>query len=348
MYQHLMDYWNPDGNDEAMQDDFYEIAADGWAAGNEVKRKEKKTKKGDKEVAGIEGLEGRLIPPELLIKEYFPTEKKEIEELESKIETITNDINELEEEHGGEEAVLQGVSNKKDAEKALTDYVIQAMEEYYADDFKKYSMLVKEIAKCEAYLKKENTNEFIEALKNPKGKITQKALIDKAKATSNVDEKRVLEKYVETLKKCNKANKELNDLVEAVTKKLDANIKATPEAEYIKEIIIIQKYLGLLEAEAENKAKLKKILEALEKKVFAQYPKLSIDEIKTLVIEKKWMANIEQRIRTEMDNISHRLTQRIKELADRYETPLPQLTNEVAAFTEKVEHHLKQMGFVWK
>jgi type I restriction enzyme M protein len=60
------------------------------------------------------------------------------------------------------------------------------------------------------------------------------------------------------------------------------------------------------------------------------------------------MANIEQRIRTEMDNISHRLTQRIKELADRYETPLPQLTSEVAAFTEKVEHHLKQMGFVWK
>lgn len=45
MYQHLMDYWSPDGNDEAMQDDFYEIAAEGWAAGNEVKRKEKKTKK---------------------------------------------------------------------------------------------------------------------------------------------------------------------------------------------------------------------------------------------------------------------------------------------------------------
>lgn len=351
MYQHLMDYWSPDGNDEAMQDDFYEIAVDGWEAGKEVKYKTKKKKKGDEEITvtltGIDGLEGRLIPPALLIQEYFPTEKKEIEELEAKLETIAKEKNELQEEHGGEEAALQGVSTKKDADNALTDYVIQAMEEYYADDFKKYSLLEQEIAKCEAYLKKENTNEFIEALKNPKGKLTQKALTDKAKVTGNADEKRVLDKYVETLKKSSKANKELNDLVEAVTKKLDTNIKATPEADYIKEIIIIQKFLSLLEAETESKAKLKKALEELEKNVIAKYPTLTIDEIKTIVVEKKWMASMEQRIRTEMDNISHRLTQRIKELADRYETPMPKLTNDLALLTSKVEDHLKQMNYKW-
>jgi len=74
----------------------------------------------------------------------------------------------------------------------------------------------------------------------------------------------------------------------------------------------------------------------LEKKVLAQYPKLSIDEIKAIVVEKKWMANMEQRIRTEMDNISHRLTQRIKELAERYESPLPVLLDEVNMMEEKV------------
>ena len=67
MYQHLMNYWA-----ETMQDDMYELSADGWKAGNEVKRIVKKTKKGDKEterqVAGIEGLEGRLIPPSLIIQ----------------------------------------------------------------------------------------------------------------------------------------------------------------------------------------------------------------------------------------------------------------------------------------
>ena len=40
MYQHLMDYWA-----ETMQDDMYELAADGWKAGNEVKRIEKKKKR---------------------------------------------------------------------------------------------------------------------------------------------------------------------------------------------------------------------------------------------------------------------------------------------------------------
>ena len=48
-----------------------------------------------------------------------------------------------------------------------------------------------------------------------------------------------------------------------------------------------------------------------------------------------------------MDNISHRLTQRIKELADRYETPMPKLTNDVALLTSKVEDHLKKMNYKW-
>ena len=56
---------------------------------------------------------------------------------------------------------------------------------------------------------------------------------------------------------------------------------------------------------------------------------------------------MEQRIKTEMDNISHRLTQRIKELAERYETPLPQLSNYVDKQTTKVDIHLKKMNFVW-
>src|SRR5204863_7211133 len=63
-YQHLMNYWA-----ETMQDDLYELAADGWDAGKEVVRMKKEVKKkgsGDKvkkDVEGIEGLEGRLIPP---------------------------------------------------------------------------------------------------------------------------------------------------------------------------------------------------------------------------------------------------------------------------------------------
>ncbi len=102
-----------------------------------------------------------------------------------------------------------------------------------------------------------------------------------------------------------------------------------------------------MENEAEIQGKIKTAKVQLEKKVIAQYPKLSIEEIKTIVVDKKWMHSMEQRIRTEMDNISHRLTQRIKELAERYETPLPKLSSEVDGLTAKVEGHLKRMNFKW-
>ncbi len=51
-------------------------------------------------------------------------------------------------------------------------------------------------------------------------------------------------------------------------------------------------------------------------------------------------------IHGEMDRISQALTQRVKELAERYETPLPQMVDRVAELEAKVNRHLKRMGFV--
>ena len=42
------------------------------------------------------------------------------------------------------------------------------------------------------------------------------------------------------------------------------------------------------------------------------------------------------------------LTGRIRELAERYATPLPQLTDEVAMLAARVEEHLAKMGATWK
>jgi type I restriction enzyme M protein len=41
------------------------------------------------------------------------------------------------------------------------------------------------------------------------------------------------------------------------------------------------------------------------------------------------------------------LTGRVKELAERYATPLPRLTEKVEVLSSKVDEHLKRMGFVW-
>jgi type I restriction enzyme M protein len=65
------------------------------------------------------------------------------------------------------------------------------------------------------------------------------------------------------------------------------------------------------------------------------------------VVDDKWMVSIERSVKTEMERISQRLTQRIKELAERYETPLPKQTADVAELENKVKLHLQKMGFVW-
>jgi type I restriction enzyme M protein len=48
-----------------------------------------------------------------------------------------------------------------------------------------------------------------------------------------------------------------------------------------------------------------------------------------------------------MDRISQALAQRVKELAERYETPLPKMVSRVADLETRVNEHLKRMGFAW-
>jgi type I restriction enzyme M protein len=49
-----------------------------------------------------------------------------------------------------------------------------------------------------------------------------------------------------------------------------------------------------------------------------------------------------------MERVSQSLTQRIKQLAERYEMPLPKMNDELLALEKKVNGHLSKMGFVWK
>jgi type I restriction enzyme M protein len=346
MYQHLMDYWF-----ETMQDDFYELAADGWNAGNEVKRIEKKTKKGGKEVvkqvAGLEGLEGRLIPPALIIQEYYAIEQKAIDDLEAELERTSSEKDELSEENGTEDQALHGVSNKSDVNKAIAEYNLLVWEEYFADTYKSYSTKSSTLIQLGSSLSKKLAHGLFDSVRNAKGKITQKAVNDRLKSITDTNEKKALKEYIELIKKIGAIKKEMGKLYDAAIIKVNEKMETEPDAEYLLELSILNKFLSLLENEAKLKAEIKALYDELEILIIKKYPMLSIDEIKTIVVEKKWMHSMEQLIRIEMDNISHRLTKRIKELAERYETALPKLSSEVDGLTAKVEKHLKQMKFIW-
>lgn len=114
---------------------------------------------------------------------------------------------------------------------------------------------------------------------------------------------------------------------------------ATSDAE------ILLMWLTFSAQEADFKKRLKDAEAALDAKAYAKYPKLTEVEIKTLVVDDKWLAALDAAIHGEMDRISQALTQRVKELSERYESPLPQMAGRVAELEAKVNRHLERMGF---
>ena len=122
-------------------------------------------------------------------------------------------------------------------------------------------------------------------------------------------------------------------------------IKGVKEAK--DEAIVLNEWLTISAAGAELKKRIKDTEEALDANVYAHYRKLTEVEIKALVVDDKWLAALDAAIHGEMDRVSQQLAQRVKELAERYETPLPQMVHRVAALEAKVNHHLEKMGFSW-
>ncbi len=244
IYQCLMAYW-----EEVMQDDAHIITADGWAAGNEIIRLQKESKGKKKDIEGLYGLEGRLIPVALLIKSYFAKEQAQLEELNAKLEQIASQMEEFKDEHGGESGLL---------------------------------------------------SEVIENDKIKKGDV----------------QKRIKE------------------------------VKGDPD--YADELKVLEQYVVFFEEEAATKKQIKEAEQDLEKKVLAKYPALTTKEIKLLVVESKWMDELQARVMGEVDRLSQRLAGRVTELAERYAEPMPKITVEVSELTKKVEGHLTKMGFKWK
>jgi type I restriction enzyme M protein len=238
VYQHLMDYWAA-----TMQDDCYIIAADGWKAETYRVIETKKGKDGKPGKEVDRGWTCDLVPKPLIVARYFAKEQAAITALEAELESLTAQMTELEEEHGGEDGLFS------------------------------------------------------------------------------------------ELDKVNKAN------VTARLKEIKGDKEARDEA------AALNAWLRLANLEADRKKALKDAESSLDALVLAKYPTLNEAEVKTLVVEDKWLAALAAAIHGEMDRISQALTQRVKELAERYEIPLPQAVSKAAELEAKVKHHLERMGF---
>jgi type I restriction enzyme M protein len=103
----------------------------------------------------------------------------------------------------------------------------------------------------------------------------------------------------------------------------------------------------LMDAESDAKKAVKAAQEKLDAKVLAKYAKLTEGDIKALTVDAKWFTSIQSAIDGEVNRITQRLAERVKELEERYSDTMPELESEIDTLSSTVEGHLKQMGLVW-
>lgn len=116
------------------------------------------------------------------------------------------------------------------------------------------------------------------------------------------------------------------------------------DPEFAEEYEVVRRYKDAYDAASKSKKKVKKAEKALRKQVNEKYPELSPKEVKTLVVDDKWLPAIKQKMDDEVDAISRLLTQRLAALAGRYDKAVTEIDDEVDTLETKVNEHLKEMG----
>jgi type I restriction enzyme M protein len=338
IYQHLMDYWA-----ESMQDDCYFIATDGWNARTyRIIEKNKKGKEIDK------GWICDLVPKSLIVAKYFDKEQAAIEKLNFNLDAVSLRLADIEEEHGGDEGTLSKVNNKTEAKEAYDEAIETVWDKIQTSTYRTYTNKISFIennTKRMAELKEENQ---IQALRNSKGNITLGNINKRIKETTDKYEMKLLNGYLEIDQKLKETKKENKELLENALNIINSKIDDETKNEDFTDLRIIKMYLEFNDEINVLKKEIKEADADLDKKAYNRYPTLTEDEIKTLVVDDKWLAVLEARTRGEMDRITQTLTRRVKELAKRYGTPMPEIENEVSELEAKVNSHLERMGFSWE
>jgi type I restriction enzyme M protein len=106
---------------------------------------------------------------------------------------------------------------------------------------------------------------------------------------------------------------------------------------------VLQEVSDAFDAEANAK----KASKDLEELVINRYKKLTEAEIKTLLIQTKWIGAVSASIESVLDSVRRTLSGRLQTLASRYDDTLPTISAEAAIKTKAVESHLKKMGLSW-
>ena len=97
--------------------------------------------------------------------------------------------------------------------------------------------------------------------------------------------------------------------------------------------------------ETAAKKAVKEAEEALTEATLKKYPALSEDDIRSLVVDDKWLTDIAELIEAEVEARTEQLTARVRVLTERYGKTLLNVSTSLDALANRVTLHLAQMGF---
>lgn len=308
VYQVLLAYWN-----EVMNDDVSLIISepDGYANAKATDNIEEEITQGkNKGEMKVTGWEGRLIPKAIVIDTFFREEKNAIEEAENVVAETKSQLSDLIESADEEAALTDVAEDGKVKAKDLEAKIEELTEHVETEETIELELLMDQLP-----MQKKRLQAYLVGHPLCESALTEKGTVTKSSIMLRLFIIRTVESIPESLQD------DVNQLKQA----LDLCGKVSDYNKVVKD--------------------LKK---ALDEKCRARYDSLTEEEILELLVNKKWFNSIFSGIADLYTAISHHLTNRIIELADRYEDTLPDLEKDTAEYEAKVKFHLERMGFKWE
>jgi type I restriction enzyme M protein len=115
--------------------------------------------------------------------------------------------------------------------------------------------------------------------------------------------------------------------------------------EFKEEIALLETYLDLSGEDSELSKQIKESTKKLMDTVEVKYSSFKEEEIQKFIIEDKWFATLTSKVEEEIKRLSQKITGKITLLTEYYESPLKEKELELEKLEEKVNQHLKVMGF---
>lgn len=318
VYDCLLNYWNA-----KLQDDVYIIKASGYEAGREIEYEYAKKKAKDEngetitvdDKSKVKSFDGAIIPREIIERVYFAEECAAIAAVEEESGRTESELDEMREEESSEDGLLR---------EALSE----------SGDSIPKANLTKRIKELDS--KKSSPEADV---------LTQAVELFAAGKIAELETLLSAHKELSRFELCGKNGKLNKTKINAALKQAQAEA-VVPEiyAEEYAALTAYQKKQADLDA---TNTKLKEMRKALDDKVEAKYAELTVEEIKHLLFDEKWMLYLTGDIASEIDRVLNGLSSRALLIARRYEHTLHEIEDKTSASKTAVMVALERMGYKW-